>query len=39
MLNVNREMYISNNSLIQALKDLLLEPARAEDFREVSGRI
>ncbi|MDX1517600.1 MAG: Na/Pi symporter [Woeseiaceae bacterium] len=35
LLNVNRELYVSNQSLISALADVLLRPDAADDFASI----
>ncbi len=37
VFNVNRELYSSNSALVLALADLLLDPARADDFASLPG--
>jgi hypothetical protein len=34
-LNVNRELYLANQSLLAALADALLEPHSAADFESI----
>ncbi len=35
LLNVNRELYLSNQSLLASVADALLDPQRSEDFESL----
>lgn len=39
VLNVNREIYSSHKSIINAAKNLLLHPQRVEDFNDIPGYV